>query len=111
MSIATIVTRGFGTFGDIGDVVTAGFASGDNLIISDQDAQKIADAVWAKVLDGDNQAQQLMRLFAAVIAGKVAGMDSGQPAFRNLLDTKVVYQMKTDKRGNRTNVEIQDFDL
>lgn len=109
MSIATLVTRGFGTFGNIGDVVTAGYASGDNNVISDQDAEKIALKVWEQILDGDNQAQQLMRLFAAVLGGKVSGMDSGEPAFRNLLDTKDVYKMKTDKKGNRTEVTTQDF--
>jgi hypothetical protein len=109
VSIATIVTDGFGTFGSIGEIVTGGFASGDNNVISDQDAQKIANAVWNKNLDGMNKADQLMRLFAAVLGGKVSGMDGRKPAFRNLLDTKDVIEMVTDKHGNRVNAIILDL--
>lgn len=32
MSIATIVTRGFGSFGDIGHVVTAGYDTGVTVV-------------------------------------------------------------------------------
>jgi hypothetical protein len=110
MSVNTLVTRGFGTFGSIGDIVTAGYASGDDSIISDQDAEKIAVKVWEHVLDGSNQAQQLMRLFAAVLGGKVSGMEGGEPAFRNLADTKTVIKMNTDKNGNRQISVTLDLD-
>lgn len=109
MSISTIVTRGFGTFGSIGEIVTAGFASGDNNVISDQDAIKIANKVWATNLDGLNSAGNLMRLFAAVLGGKVSGFEDNKPAFRNLLDTKDVIEMVTDSKGNRVRAIILDL--
>jgi hypothetical protein len=33
MSIATVVTRGFGSFGTIGQVVTAGYSIGDAVVV------------------------------------------------------------------------------
>ena len=108
MSVATIVSRGFGTFGSVGKVVSAGYSSGDNNIISDQDAAIIAKKVWEEVLDGQNQAKQLMRLFAAVLGGKVSGFEDNQPSFRNLADTKDVVTMVTDDKGNRVRAILLD---
>ena len=106
--INTLVNRGYGTFGSIGDIVKAGYSSGDNNVISDQDAQKIALKVWEQVLDGSNQAQQLMRVFAAVLGGKVSGFEDNRPAFRNLADTKDVVTMVTDDKGNRVRAIVLD---
>ena len=109
MAIGPLITQGLGTFANVSDIVTYGYASGDNNVISDQDAQKIANAVWKETLDGQNQAKQLMRLFAAVLGGKVSGFEDNKPAFRNLLDTKDVIQMVTDSKGNRVQAIILDL--
>jgi hypothetical protein len=52
---------------------------------------------------GTYQFQEVIRLMAAVLLGKVSGLPSA-PAFRNLLDTKNVVTATTDDDGNRTTV-------
>lgn len=110
MSISTIVTRGFGTFGTIADVVRAGYNSGDSSIISDADAAKIAQYVWKEIVADSYEAQQLMRLFAAVLGGVVSGMDGLVPTFKNLANNKVVIKMQTDSAGNRKKTLELDLD-
>ena len=106
MSIGTIVTRGYGSFTTIGDLVTAGFASGDDSVISDQDAEKIALKVWERVIDGSLQAQQIMRILGSGVGGVVSGMDSNAPVFKALNGTKDRITAATDKNGNRITITL-----
>jgi len=106
LSIATLVTRGYGSFGTIADVVRAGYNSGDSSIISDQDASKIAQFVWKEILDNSLEAQELMRIFASALVGKATGLKDGRPIYRNLADTKARITGVSDKYGNREDVTL-----
>ena len=106
MSISTITSRGFGTFGTIGDVVTAGYSQTVSISISDADAEKIALYVWQKQLENGYQAQELMRLFASALGAKASGLDADTPLYRDLADSKNRITAVTDKNGNRTSITL-----
>jgi len=100
--VNNLVTRGYGSFSTVNDVVTAGYASGDSSIISDADAAKIASYVWREVLEDGHQAQEMMRLFAAVLGGLLDKVGNQTPEFKSLDGSKVRLKMATDGTGNRT---------
>lgn len=50
--------------------------------------------------------RQALRAIAAVAAGKVSGMDTGAPVFRNLGDTANRVSATTDADGNRSAVTL-----
>jgi hypothetical protein len=62
----------------------------------------IARGVWQEVLDSGFSAEELMRLFASVLAGKVSGAGTGTETFRDLADTKARIVATVDASGNRT---------
>lgn len=66
----------------------------------------IATAVWGTVMDGTNTAIQVMRGYIAALLGKVSGMTTGAPTFRDIADTKNVIAATTDADGNRTVVTL-----
>jgi len=84
-------------------------ASAGTTTLTSTDLANIRDVVWQKEIDSGYEAQQLMRLFAAVLGGLVGGMKGGEPAFRNLGNTKDVIKMTTDKKGNRIAVITLDL--
>lgn len=69
-------------------------------------AAAIADAVHDEVIDGTRTQRQLLRGFAAVLLGKVSGMDTFAPVFRDIGDTKDVVSASTDNDGNRDSVTL-----
>lgn len=62
----------------------------------------IARGVWQEVLDSGFSAEELMRLFASVLSGKVSGAGTGTETFRDLADTKARIVATVDASGNRT---------
>ena len=104
--VNNLVTRGYGSFATVNDVVTAGYASGDSSIISDADAAKIASYVWREILEDGKEAQELMRGFAAALLAKASGLDGFAPQYRDLADSKNRIDAQTDKYGNRTSVDL-----
>jgi hypothetical protein len=62
----------------------------------------IARGVWQEVLDSGYSAEELMRLFASILAGKVSGAGTGTETFRDLADTKARIVATVDASGNRT---------
>lgn len=62
----------------------------------------IADAVHDEVVDGVRTLRELTRGFASVLLGKVSGMNTNSPVFRNIADTKNVVSATTDADGNRS---------
>jgi hypothetical protein len=110
MSIESTLTQGLGISGGysapIGDMLTQGYAFGDDSIISDADAQKIANYVWAQLLEDGKSAEQLMRGFAAALLAKASGLDGFAPQYRDLADTKDRIDAQTDKYGNRSSVTL-----
>lgn len=71
-------------------------------------ADDIAYAVWG--LDNGIEAgwtpRQIMRVVAAVLAGKVSGAGANAPVFRDVNDTKPRVSATTDTSGNRTAVTL-----
>ena len=107
--VNNVITRGFGSFSNVGDVVTAGFSSGDNNIISDADAAKIASYVWAEILENGKKASTMMRLMLSANTGLVSGMP-GEPIFLSNDGSKTRIRMITDENGNRLKVVVLDGD-
>jgi hypothetical protein len=104
MSIGTLVTRGYGSFGSIGKVVTAGYSQSNTISITDADANKIAQFVWERILENGYQAQEMMRLFASGVGGLVSGMEANNPVFKGLDTSKNRITAETDKTGNRITI-------
>ena len=107
--VNAVITRGFGSFSNVGDVVTAGFSSGDSSIIRDADSAKIANNVWREILENGLRAADMMRLNLSVNTGLVSGLP-GEPIFLSNDGSKTRIRMITDENGNRLRVVVLDGD-
>lgn len=67
-------------------------------------AAAIADAVHDEVVEGTVTLRQSIRLHNAALGGKVTGLDTFNPVFRDLADTKAVIDATVDSYGNRSAV-------
>ena len=56
---------------------------------------------WDSVIEDVVTARQLMRVMSSVLIGKVSGMNTNTPSFRDLADTKNRISAVTDTSGNR----------
>lgn len=65
--------------------------------------QNLANAVWTEIIESGYSAQEVMRLIAAVTAGKSSG-GPGNPVFRDLGDTKDRVSGVATSQGDRTAV-------
>lgn len=61
--------------------------------------------IWAHLIDG-LAAEDLMKVFAAVLAGKSSGFGAGAPIFRNLGDSVDRVAATLDADGNRGSVTL-----
>jgi hypothetical protein len=61
--------------------------------------------IWAHAIDGI-PAEQLQKLFAAALLGKVSGAGTGTEVFRSIGDTKNRITATVDANGNRTSVTL-----
>ena len=68
----------------------------------------IAQAVWGmdNGIETGWTPRQIMRVMAAVLAGKVSGAGSNAPVFRDVTDTKPRVSSTTDQAGNRLTVSV-----
>jgi hypothetical protein len=64
----------------------------------------IATAVWGNQVEGTYTAEQIMRLMAAVLAGKVSGAGTGTEVFRAVNDSTDRVTISVTPEGNRTKV-------
>lgn len=64
----------------------------------------IVSGVWAQVVDTGYTALRTLRNIASGAAGKVSGLQTGAPVFRNQADTVNQITATTDTNGNRTAV-------
>jgi hypothetical protein len=64
-----------------------------------------ASATWNALIEAGFTAEDILKIMAAVLAGKCSG-GPGSPKFRDLADTKDVVAGDADANGNRTNVEF-----
>lgn len=74
------------------------FSSGGSSLTSAQ--------VWGHALEGGMSAEEMMRVFLSVLAGKVSGASTATEYFRDLLDTKNRVISTVDTNGNRTAVVV-----
>lgn len=65
-------------------------------------------AIWDEVLEGARSARKFMRLLLSIAVGKVSGMASNHPLFRDPADTKTRVDATTTSDGDRTNVILDD---
>lgn len=66
----------------------------------------VAEAVWNYLITAGIPAAQLQRIMAAVLAGKVSGMDTGAPVFLDLDGVTPRVTATTDAAGNRLDVDL-----
>ncbi len=59
---------------------------------------------WTEVIESGYTASEVLRLLAAVLAGKVSGAGTDTITFRDLADTKDRVVATTDSSGNRTAI-------
>jgi hypothetical protein len=62
--------------------------------------------IWAREVEGGYSAEQLLRMMAAALLGKVSGAEGANPKFRDLADTKDRIDATADQYGNRTAVVL-----
>lgn len=64
------------------------------------------DDIWGRVIDSTLSAEQILRIVAAALAGKVSGAAGTSIVFRDLADTKNRIAATVDAHGNRTAVTL-----
>jgi hypothetical protein len=69
-------------------------------------AADIAAAVGARLVEGAYTADQIIRIIASVLSGKVSGAGTGVESFRDILDLKDRARITVDTNGNRTGVVL-----
>lgn len=117
ISTANLVAKGLITLAivgtgrvSLGNLGAKGSLSSDINVTGDVlTSATIADIVWGKVLDGTYTAEDLVKIIAAVSAGKSSG-GPGSPVFRNLSDTTDRVSGIADSSGNRTSVTYDTGD-
>jgi hypothetical protein len=61
---------------------------------------------WESEIEGSYTAADLLKIIAAVLAGKVSGAEGNDMVFRDLMDLVDRIKATVDEHGNRTEVEI-----
>lgn len=69
----------------------------------------VADAVWAKVLEGAHTAADLMRLAIGILAGAVADYTTGTYAYKSLNGAKTRATITANQTGRTANPVIGDL--
>jgi len=89
----------------VDNTVGAGIITPASLASNVPSSSSIAGAVAASVVDGTYTLSQVLKIVAAVTAGKVSG-GPGSPVFRNLTDVSDVVSGTADASGNRSAVTL-----
>lgn len=74
--------------------------------VTAQDKVDIAQAVGQRTVEGALSDDELMRLMAAMLLGKVSGAGTATEVFRDTADAKDRVTMTVDASGNRTAVTL-----
>lgn len=64
------------------------------------------DEIWNEPIEGAWTARQMMRIFGAVLGGKVSGGNTATETFRDLDDLKDRVTVIVDSNGNRTSITL-----
>lgn len=67
---------------------------------------QIATAVWQRVLESDLNAEQLLRIMLATLAGKTNGIGSDEETYRGQDGTTARVVATFDSAGNRLDVQV-----
>jgi hypothetical protein len=86
-----------------GTTLTAADLAAIDALITAQ-LPNIAAAVLAAYVEGTTTVQQALRLYDAVLGGKVSGAGTSTETFRDLADTKDRIVATVDSSGNRTAI-------
>ena len=62
--------------------------------------------IWNHAVEGTYTAEQVLRLMASVLGGKLTGAGTGNEVFRDLSDTKDRITATVDNSGNRTAIAL-----
>ena len=110
---ATILAKGIILAAIVGTGTTGGSTISASGVLAagikaytDLTAQGAADAVWAQILETGYSAEDILRLFAAALAGKVSGAAGPTITFRDINDTIDRIVADVDSSGNRTTVTL-----
>lgn len=60
--------------------------------------------IWQNPVEGAYTAEEILRIVAAILAGKATGAGTNTEVFRDLNDTKDRIISNADQSGNRSNV-------
>lgn len=63
-------------------------------------------SIWQYIIDGQYTAEEIVRLMASALAGKVSGANGSEMKFRDLADSKDRITATVDEYGNRTAVTL-----
>lgn len=85
---------------------TRGLFGVDVLVQTQATADQIATAVWDKAIESGLSAEEILRIMASVLAGKVSGAGTGTETFLGLDGTTPRVISTVDNNGNRTNVTV-----
>lgn len=88
------------------NAVSIGTDAITNTALAASAASEIATAVLAGVVEGSFTVQQVLKLAAAMAAGKASGLDVNAPVYRDLSDTLDRISATCDASGNRSAVTL-----
>lgn len=90
---------------DYAALATAVWTRAQRTLSADGNAD-VAGAVASYAIESGWTTKTLLRVFAAVLAGKVSGAGTGTEVFRDINDTKNRVTATTDSSGNRTAITL-----
>ena len=93
------VAAAFNTAGTMGNKLNAAGSGG-------VDYNALAAAVWQYVVESGITAEEAMRIYGAVLSGKVSGAGTGTEVFTGMDGTTVRVTSTVDAQGNRTSVVV-----
>lgn len=94
---------------------TSGTLAGQGATVSSEASQQtlthadlvaISNAVWNRLTDTTYTSGDLLRLIAAMAAGRVSGAQTGTETFRDVGNTKNRIVATVDSKGNRTSITL-----
>lgn len=74
--------------------------------VTEQDKTDIVNQTWQYQCESGYEVQQLLRGFCAALYGKASGLNTNNPVFRDISDTKNRIVATTDNDGNRMTITL-----
>lgn len=106
VTLTSTITAGTWRFHGVGTVVDN---SGGTAVIDTTDLvspRSVATAIWEEPLETTYTAEQVMKIMASALAGKVSGAGSGTETFKGLDGSTDRIVSTVDSSGNRTAVTV-----